>query len=70
MSTAEERVGEAAELGVMELDAADGLLVPTPLVAVIEKVYAWPSTKDPVRVKGDDVPSEYVRAREGEEVMV
>jgi hypothetical protein len=56
-------------LGVIELDAKEELLVPTPLVAVIEKVYAWPSTKDPVRVKGDDVP-EYVRAREGEEVMV
>ena len=69
MSTAEERVGEAAELGVMELDAADGELVPAPLVAVIVKVYAWPSTKDPVRVNGDDVP-EYERAREGEEVMV
>ena len=63
-------MGEAAALGVIELDAKEELLVPTPLVAVIEKVYAWPSTKDPVRLKGDDVPSEYERAREGEEVMV
>ena len=70
MSTAEERVGAVAALGVIELDAEEELLVPTPLVAVIEKVYAWPSTKDPVRVNGDDVPSEYERAREGEEVMV
>jgi hypothetical protein len=38
-------------------------------VAVIVKVYAWPSTKDPVTVKGDVVP-EYERARDGEEVMV
>jgi hypothetical protein len=67
--TAEERVGEAAELGVIELDAEDGELVPALLVAVIVKVYAWPSTKDPVTVKGEDVP-EYVSAREGEEVMV
>jgi hypothetical protein len=70
LSTAEERVGEAAELGVMELDAEDGLLLPTPLVAVIVNVYAWPSTKDPVTVNCDVVPSEYVSAREGEVVMV
>jgi hypothetical protein len=38
-------------------------------VAVIVKVYAWPSTKDPVTVNGDVVP-EYVSTIEGEEVMV
>jgi hypothetical protein len=67
--TAVEIVGAVAVLGVIELDAEDGLLVPAPLVAVIVNVYAWPSTKDPVTVKGDVVP-EYERARDGEEVMV
>ena len=70
LSTADERVGEVAELGVIELDEEDGLLVPTPFVAVIVKVYAWPSTNDPVTVNGDDVTSEYERARAGEEVIV
>ena len=69
LRTAVEIVGAVALLGVIELDAEDGLLVPTSLVAVIVKVYAWPSTKDPVTVKGDVVP-EYVSTIEGEEVMV
>ena len=69
LRTAVEIVGAVALLGVIELDAEDGLLVPTSLVAVIVKVYAWPSTKDPVTVNGDVVP-EYVSTIEGEEVMV
>jgi hypothetical protein len=34
--------GAVAAKGVIELDAEDEELVPTPLVAVIVKVYAWP----------------------------
>jgi hypothetical protein len=34
--------GTAAAEGVIELDAEDGEPVPTPFVAVIVKVYAWP----------------------------
>jgi hypothetical protein len=55
--------------GVTELDAEDELLVPTPLVAVIVNVYAWPATNDPVTVKGVEV-SEYVSAIDGDEVIV
>ena len=35
-------VGAIAAKGVIELDAEDGEPVPTPFVAVIVKVYAWP----------------------------
>jgi hypothetical protein len=34
--------GAAAAEGVIELEAEDEELAPTPLVAVIVKVYAWP----------------------------
>ena len=61
--------GTAAALGVTELDAEDELLVPTALVAVIEKVYACPPTKEPVTEIGEVVP-EYVSAMEGEDVIV
>jgi hypothetical protein len=40
LRAAAERVGAVAELGVIELDAEDGELVPALLVAVIVKVYA------------------------------
>jgi hypothetical protein len=35
-------VGAAAAYGVIEFEALDEELVPAPLVAVIENVYAWP----------------------------
>ena len=35
-------VGAVAAKGVIELEADDDEPVPTPLVAVIVKVYAWP----------------------------
>jgi hypothetical protein len=38
----------AAAYGVIEFEALDEELVPAPLVAVIENVYAWPCTKVPL----------------------
>ena len=43
--------------------------MPTPFVAVIEKVYACPPTKEPVTEIGEVVP-EYVSAIAGDEVIV
>jgi len=49
-------VGTVAAYGVIEADAADAADGPTPLVAVIVNVYAWPWTKAPVTANGEVVP--------------
>ena len=55
--------------GVTELEDKDEELAPTALLAVIVNVYAWPATKVPVTVNGDEVP-EYVSTIDGDEVIV
>jgi len=48
--------GAVAANGVIEFEAEGDEDVPTPFVAVIVNVYAWPWIKDPVTVSGEAVP--------------
>jgi hypothetical protein len=63
--------GATAAKGVNEFEADDDELVPKPLVAVIENVYACPCTKVPVYVKGFAVADEVkVKVTDGDDVTV
>ena len=63
--------GDAAAYGVTEFEVPEEVLVPAPLVAVIENVYACPCTKLPLYVSGFAVAGEVnVSTTDGDEVVV